>query len=247
MAILTEGKIKKLLRTTKLKETKFLVLEPGTVITPSAKEYLKDIIIEYMEIPESSETNNKEATLPMTQLKVNEPQNSKKIQEVLIYNNGNGQEMWKSHLTYKLRIKIDIILSHIITLQKKSHNLGKIELVEDLNTILMVVQTISMDTSDSDKLDMVEEIEKLLEDKKSKAASIYQEGFFVPTYKDEECVIDLFELHAYLQELEHFIAKEMKETLTFEDYINYISIATILKDYCWILMVQFKENSVELG
>ena len=245
MAILTENKIKRLLRTTKLKETKFLVLEAGTVITPSAKEYLKDITIEYMEILEASETKNQEETFPMIQLKVNEPPNAKNIQEILIYNNGNGQEMWKSHLTYQFRIKIDITISHILTLQKKSHHIGKMELVEDLNTILKVVKTISMDTLASDKLDLVQEIEKLLKDKNPYATSLYPEGTFIPTYKDEECVIDLFELHAYLQELEHFIAKEMKESLTFEDYINCISIATILKDYCWILMVQLKENSVE--
>lgn len=247
MAILTEGKIKRLLRTTKLKDTKFLVLEPGTVITPSAKEYLKDITIEYMEISEVSETNNQEATFPIPKLKLNELQNTKNIQEVLIYNNGNGQEMWKSHLTYKFRIKIDITISHILTLQKKCHHIGKMELVEILNTMLMVVKTISMETLASDKLDLVQEIEKLLEDKKPYATSIYPEGSFIPTYKDEECVIALFELHAYLQELEHFIAKEMKDNLTFEDYINCISIATILKDYCWILMVQLKENLVELG
>lgn len=245
MAILTESKIKKLLRTTKLKETKFLVLEPGTVITPSAKEYLKDITIEYMEIPEEPETKNEKATFPMTQLKVKEPKSAKNIQEILMYSNGSGQEMWKSHSTYQFKIKIDIIISHILTLQKKSHHIGKMELVEALNTILIVVKTISMEILASDKLDLVQEIEKLLEDKKPYVASLYPEGSFIPTYKDEECVIALFELHAYLQELEHFIAKEMKEILTFEDYINCISIVTILKDYCWILMVQSKENSVE--
>ncbi len=245
MAILTEKKIKKLLRTTKLKETKFLVLEPGTVITPSAKEYLKNITIEYMEIQKESETKKQEVTFPMTQLKVNEPKNIKNIQDILIYNNGNGQEIWKSHLIYQFKIKLDITISHILTLQKKSHHIGKIELVEALDTILMVVKTILMETLVLDKLDLVQEIEKLLEDKKRYVVSLYPQGSFIPTYKDEEYVIDLFELHAYLQELEHFIAKEMKDILIFEDYINYISIATILKDYCWILMVQSKENSVE--
>ncbi len=245
MTILTESKIKKLLRTTKLKETKFLVLEPGTVITPSAKEYLKDITIEYMGIPEASETKSQEATSPTTQLKVSEPKNAKNIQEILMYNNGNGQRMWKSHLTYQFKIKIDIIISHILTLQKKSHHIGKMELVEALNTILIIVKTISMETLAPEMIDQVKEIERLSEDKKLYIASLYPEGFFIPTYKDEECVLALFELHAHLQELEHFIAKEMKEILVFEDYINSISIATILKDYCWILMVQSKEKSVE--
>lgn len=245
MAILTESKIKKILRTTKLKETKFLVLEPGTVITPSAKEYLKDITIEYIETPESSETKNKETTFPITQLKVNEPKSARNIQEVLLYNNGNGQEMWKSHLTYQFKIKTNITICHILSLQKKSHHIGRMELVEALNTILMVVKTISTETLASDKLELVQEIEKLVEDKNPYVSSLYPEGIFIPTYKDEECVIALFELHAYLQELEHFIAKEMKESLKFEEYINCISIATSLKDYCWILMVQSKENSVE--
>lgn len=243
MAILTESKIKKLLRTTKLKETKLLVLEPGTVITPSAKEYLKDITIEYMEIPESSDTKEKEETFPMTQLEVSEPKNVENIQETLMYDNRKKQKMWKSHLTYQ--VKIDIIISHILTLQKKSHHIGKMELVGALNTILIVVKTIATEILASDKLDLVQEIEKWLEDKKSYVASLYPEGSFIPTYKDEEYVIDLFELHAYLQELEYFIAKEMKEILTSEDYINCISIVTILKDYCWILMVQSKENSLE--
>jgi len=242
MAILTEIKIKRLLRTTKLKETKFLVLEPGTVITPSAKEYLKDITIEYMEIAEASKSKNQEETFPITKLKVNAPQNAKNIQEVLINNNGNEQEIWKSHLTYQLRIKIDIITSYILTLQKKSHHIGKMELVEALNTILMVVKALSMETLPSDKSDLVKEIEKLLEDKNPYVDSVYSGGSFIPTYKDEERVIALFELHAYLQELEHFIAKEMKGSLTFDYYTNCIFIATILKDYCWILMVQLKEN-----
>ncbi len=237
MAILTESKIKRLLRTTNLKETKLLVLEPGAVITPSAKEYLKDITIEYMKIPEASETKTQEATSP--------PQNAKSIQDVLLNKNGNEQVTWKSHLTYQFRIKINITISHIVTLQKKSHCIGNTELVEALNTILMVVKTITMEAFASYRLDLVQEIEKLLEDIKPYVDRLYPEGSFIPTYKDEECVIALFELHAYLQELEHFIAKEMKEGLKLEDYIKCISIATTLKDYCWVLMVQMKENSVK--
>ncbi|WP_312426988.1 hypothetical protein [Lacrimispora sp.] len=239
MAILTENKIKRLLRTTNLKETKVLVLEPGTIITPSAKEYLKDITIEYRKIPE--------ATFPMPQLKVNESPNANNIQDAFIYINGNGKVMWKSHLTYQFGIKINITISHIVALQKKSHCIGNTELAEALDTILMVVKTITMETLASYRLDLVQEIEKLLENKKQYVYSIYPEGSFVPTYKDEECVIALFELHAYLQELEHFIAKEMKEGLKFEDYIKCISIATTLKDYCWVLMVQMIENSVKQG
>lgn len=231
MAILTESKIKKLLRTTKLKETKFLILEPGTVITPSAKEYLRDITIEYMEIPEESEIENQEAAFPMSQLEVSEAENIKE------------QKAWKSHLAYQG--KFDIIISHILTLQKKSHHIGKMELVGALNTILVIVQTMTMETLASDKLDLIQEIENWLEDKKSYVASLYPEGSFIPTYKDEEWVIDLFKLHGYLQELEHFISKEMKGFLKSEDYINCISIVTILKDYCWVLMVQSKENSVK--
>ena len=235
MAILTESKIKRLLRTTKLRETKFLVLEPGTVITPSAKEYLKDITIEYMVIPE--------ATFPMTQVKVKEPQDAKNVQKVLINDNENEQEIWNRHLTNQFRAKIDIIISYILILQKKSHNIGKMELVESLNTILMVVKTISMETLFSDKSDIAKEIKNLLKDN-NPYFSRYPEGSFIPTYKDEECVIDLFELHAYLQEIEHFITKEMKEHLTFENYTNQISIVTILKGYCWILMVDLIENVV---
>ena len=213
MAILTESKIKRLLRTTNLKETKLLVLEPGTVITPSAKEYLKGITIEYMKKPE--------ATSPMAQ--------------------------WKSQLTYQFRIKINIAISHIVTLQKKSHDMGNTELVVALNTILMIVKTITMETLASYRLELVQEIEELLKDKKPYVDSIYPEDSYVPTYKDEECVIALFEIHAYLQDLEHFIAKEMKEGLKYEDYIKGISMAATLKDYCWVLMVQMMENSVKQG
>lgn len=213
MAILTESKIKRLLRTTNLKETKLLVLEPGTVITPSAKEYLKGITIEYMKIPE--------VTSPMAQ--------------------------WKSQLTYQFRIKINIAISHIVTLQKKSHDMGNTELVVALNTILMVVKTLTMETLASYRLELIQDIEKLLKDKKPYVDSVYPEDSYVPTYKDEECVIALFELHAYLQDLEHFIAKEMKEGLKYEDYIKCISMAATLKDYCWFLMVQMIESSVKQG
>jgi len=186
------------------------------VITPSAKEFLKDITIEYADIAETSGVKNQEKTSPK-----------------------------KSHLFYQFKIKIDITISRILILQKKGHNIGKMELVEALNTILMIVKAISIGTLLSYRLELIQKIEKFLEEKRSYSASLYPEGIFIPTYKDEDCVIALFELHAYLQELEHFIAKEMKEILKFEDYINYISIATSLKDYCWILMVQSKESSVE--
>ncbi|GEM_PF-726440 len=245
MAILTESKIKKLLRTTKLKETKLLILEPGTVITPSAREYLKDITIEYADIAETSEAKNQEITSPKTKFKINESKNTRNIHEASICNNGSGQEIWKSHLSYQFKIKIDITISRIVTLQKKSHNIGKVELAEALNTILMIVKAISIETLLSYRLELVQKIEKFLEEKKSYSASLYPEGIFIPTYKDEECVIALFELHAYFQDLEHFIAKEMKEILKFEDYINYISIATSVKNYCWVLMVKSKESSVE--
>ncbi|ADL04100.1 hypothetical protein [Lacrimispora saccharolytica] len=213
MAILTESNIKRLLRTTNLKETKYLVLDPGTVITPSAKEYLKDITIEYRKIPEASETKTQDAAFPMTH-----------------------------RLTYEFEMKINIAISHIVTLQKKSHCIGNTELTEALNTILMIVKTVPMDPFASYRADLVQELEKLLEDKKPYIDSYYPEGSFIPTYKDEECVIALFELHAYLQELEHFIAKKMKDGLKFEDYLKCISIATALKEYCWVLMVQMKEN-----
>lgn len=250
MAILTEGSIKRLLRTTELKETKHLVLEPGTVITPSAKEYLKNISIEYAEIPGIEETKKEEAALPITpmlRLKENEPKVSKNIEEVLLFKSGNGQKMWKSHFAYQFKIKIDIATSHILSLQKRSYSIGKTELTEALNTILMLIKTMSRETLTSDKLNLVQEIDNLLEEKKPYFAGLYPEGSFIPTYKDEECAVALFEIYAYLEEIEHLIAKEMKEVLAFEDYINRISIAGILKDYCWILMVQSKENSKELG
>lgn len=218
MAILTESNIKRLLRTTNLKETKYLVLDPGTVITPSAKEYLKDITIEYRKIPEASETKTQDAAFPMTH-----------------------------RLTYEFEMKINIAISHIVTLQKKSHDIGNTELVVALNTILMVVKTMTMETLASYRLELVQEIEKLLKDKKPYVDSIYPEESYVPTYKDEEYVIALFELHAYLQDLEHFIAKEMKEGLKYEDYIKGISMASTLKDYCWVLMVQMIESSVKQG
>lgn len=245
MAILTESKIKKLLRTTELKETKYLVLEPGTVITPSAKEYLKDITIEYVEMTEESRAMNQEITLPTGELKIDERLDSKGIQELLIYKDANGQEIWKSQLIYQFKIKIDLIISRILTLQKKSQHVDDIELIESLNRILMIIKTIPIDALALDKMEMVEEIVKIVEDKRPYAMSLYPESIFIPDYKEEECVIALFELHAYLQELEHFIAKEMKDSLRFENYINYISIMTVLREYSWILMIQSKENSIE--
>lgn len=238
MAVLTESKIKKLLRRTELKETKSLVLEPGTVITPSAKEYLKDITIRYMKVAEACEIENQETRLPRKESKIDKIRNEKGIQEVLIYKDGNGKEMWKNQSTYQFKTKIDIIISRILILQKKSQHMGNMELVEGLNNILMVFKSISIEK----KLELVEEIESLLKEKNPYSVSSYLQDSFIPTYKDEEYIIALFELHAHFKELEYFIANGMKESLSFENYINYMSIATILKEYCWILMVKFKEN-----
>lgn len=241
MAILTESKIKRLLRTTKLKETKSLVLESGTIITPSAKEYLKDITIEYVKTPELSKTKDKETSLPIPESKTNGTNNIRSIRDVLIYKNSNGEEIWRGQSNYQFKIKIDLIISRILTLQKKGQYIGNMELIEALDTILMVLKAETI----QNKLELVQEIEKLLESKNSYILNSYLENSFIPTYKDEECTIALFELHAYLQELEHFIAKEMNEILTFENYINYISIATALKEYCWLLIVQVKEESLK--
>lgn len=238
MPILTESKIKKLLRRTELKETKSLVLEPGTVITPSAKEYLKDITIRYMKVTEKSETENQETRLPTKELKIDKTRNEKSIHEALIYKDDDGKEIWKSQSIYQFKTKIHIIISRILILQKKGQHMGNMELVEALNNILMVFKSISIEN----KLELVEEIENLLKEKNPYSVSSYLQDSFIPTYKDEEYIIGLFELHAYFKELEYFIANGMKESLTFEDYINYMSIATILKEYCWILMVKFKEN-----
>ena len=49
MAVLTESKIRKLIKTPEVQASKRLVLEPGTIITPSAKSYLTNIKVEYRE------------------------------------------------------------------------------------------------------------------------------------------------------------------------------------------------------
>ena len=123
------------------------------------------------------------------------------------------------------------------------------ELVGALNTILVIVQTMTMETLASDKLDLVQEIENWLEDKKVICCQFISERLplFQPI-KMKKWVIDLFKLHGYLQELEHFISKVMKDFLKSEDYINCISIVTILKDYCWVLMgtVKRKFSGIEV-
>lgn len=60
MAVLTESKIRKLMKTADFKENKRLVLEPGTIITPSAKSYLTNVKIEYQKVGVAPETDSVE-------------------------------------------------------------------------------------------------------------------------------------------------------------------------------------------
>ena len=64
MAVLTERHVRQLLKSTDYQQTKQLILEPGTIITPSAKSYLTNVVVVYQDERVDSVSQDVESIQP---------------------------------------------------------------------------------------------------------------------------------------------------------------------------------------
>lgn len=214
MAILTESKIRKLLKTTNLTSTKELVLEPGTIITPSAKSYLTDITIRFQdEIVEEEPA----VELPIQVKPTTEPK--------------------ENRISKAWRVEVDQVIVSIIQKQKVFHQQNKAVQVAELAVVLNIL-------TDLRKMNTAEnyEIAKTFEQTLREVQDKYPKATFIPSYDANEGSLHFYECYVQLRALELAAHKQLGDYLLEEELTQLASHCRLLIDYAWLLMAQQLET-----
>lgn len=221
MAILTESKIKKLLKTTDLKETKYLVLEPGTIITPSARGYLNGISIHYEEaVPVTHQTEEPDLpiqVLPKTEYKEN-------------------------RISKKWRLEVDKLLNVTVQKQYEAYRQQKNEQVAELAVIVTILK-------DLRNLD-VESAYTIAESFGSTVTEVqeqYPQMTFIPTYTAGEWALYFYDCVVQLRVLEVQADIQLRDYLLDTEFQKLNDHLRLLIDYAWLLMVKQHETKSKGG
>lgn len=224
MAILTESKIRKLLKTTDLKQTKQLVLEPGTIITPSARGYLNDMTIIYGdEEPQDSKSEAPaESALPI-QVK---PKLDRK----------------ENRIAKNWRLEVDKQLSFILQKQVQGFQQNRMELVAELAVIVTILKDLrEMDGDGS--YTIAESFGSTVQEVQEK----YSQLTYIPAYTAGEWVIQFYDCFIQMRTLENQAEQQLQTYLLDEEYQKITSHIRLLIDYTWLLMVKQIETKNKGG
>lgn len=219
MAILTENNIRKLLRTTNLKETKVLVLEPGTIITPSAKSYLTDVKVIY-----------EEQSDPVPVEKAEEPV---VCQAPII----RDESLLHPQFSLNWKIKVEQVIGEVLYAQQISLQQQNRGLITELDSVLNVLQ-------DFRQLRFYENdsVHYQMDPGKYPQADFYSSDTFLPNYTDGEVALMVYRLYTQIRNLQ-VEASNFQTCLPFEEYYRLIKACRFLADYVWMLMIQEIEES----
>lgn len=235
MAILTESTIRKLLRTTDLKKTKVLNLEPGTIITPSAKSYLNDITIVYQDLLEEVTEEALGDFVVDTEL-------SKKDSSKT--HNRKGQEVVYPHFTLSWCVKLEKLLSTVLLGQQLSQTEGKVSLTEELDILLTILHDFRGLVFCENYWEKSHINEEKFEEQFEKVNEQFPLGTFLPKYTDGEVVLMLYSLYADVRELELHASSCFQMYLLFDEYCSLIERCRFMAEYVWFLMInQIEGNS----
>lgn len=239
MAILTESKIRKLLKTTDLKETKILRLEPGTIITPSAKGYLNDITVVYDDLPI-------EKTSSVSIEKEEPPKETLRANPFRIVNR-LGQEVFATHYSLHWNVQVEKLISTILEGQHLGYTLQQTELIADMDNLLQILQDFRKFSFSEDywerfhlrEADFLQEVEQ-----RNQHFSPYS---FLPKYSDGEVVLMLYRLYTQVQELGLYGSTQLHMYLPYEAYGCLLERCHFLQEYVWVLMIRQVEGANKGG
>lgn len=233
MAILTESKIRKLLRTTDLKESKVLILEPGTLITPSAKSYLNDVTIVYRNHSEVEEV-----------AKVMQPTSQPTIARInpLQITNQQGHEVAYNHVTFSWNVKIECLIGDVLVSQQLSHEKNKNTLPNDLAILLPILQAFRQLNFSEDNWSRYQNEKKTISPTSSMNKESFRPDNFIPAFTDGEVALFLYRLYTHVRMLEVDASSYLQSYLLFEEYCQLINGCRWMADYIWLLMIQELEE-----
>ncbi|UJF15311.1 hypothetical protein LZ578_10085 [Jeotgalibaca sp. MA1X17-3] len=232
MAILTESTIRKLLRTTDLKQTKVLHLEPGTIITPSAKSYLNDITVIYRNLLEEVEGSAHETIDQIDTTK-----------DSLKSYNRQGQEVAHNHFTLSWNIKLEKLLSTVLFGQQLSHTKKEIQLTAELDTIVTVLEDFRRLIFYENYWEKCHIDEEKFGKQFDKIKEQFSPGTFIPKYTDGEVVLMLYGLYTDVRELELYASSCFQNYLLFDDYCGLVERCRFMAEYIWSLMINRIEGN----
>lgn len=233
MAILTESTIRKLLRTTDLKQTKILYLEPGTIITPSAKSYLNEIKIVYRNLLKEGEEPARNS--------VGEIESAKK--DPLKSFNRQGQEVTYNHFTLSWSIKVEKMMSTVLLGQQLSHSKKEIQLTAELDTIVTVLQDFRRLMFRENYWEKCHIDEDKFEEQLEKVKDQFSPGSFIPKYTEGEVILMLYGLYTDIRELELQASSCFHNYLLFDEYCGLVERCRFMTEYVWSLMINRIEGN----
>lgn len=216
MAVLTESKIRKLIKTPEVQASKRLVLEPGTIITPSAKSYLTNIKVEYRE----RETVFEEDTREDVPVKV-----------AVSVRNNRATQQWHHVL--------DKLTSKLLFDQKYAASLKENDVLARLGFLIETLQ-------DYKKMDFLgnhyfEEDSLSLE--VQNWSETYSQESFIPTYLDEELVLRLHARYLDARELEIQGINSLRDYLLVEEFHALSRSCRAMANDIWLMMIRKIETN----
>lgn len=233
MAILTENKIRKLLRTTDLKATKILCLEPGTIITPAAKGYLNGVTVTYCEqVEKPTESEIALGTHPSEVVTA--------VSNPIPVSTRN--EPAGNQITWSWNIQVELLISEVLAGQQLSFKLKQDQLTQDLKPVLDVLR-------DFRKLDFCNDYWSHYQVEKEKYSqeiakreTAYSPEDYIPSYSDEEAVM-IYQLYTKVRHLQITAYSCMQAYLLFDDFYCLLEGCRWMAEYLWILMIRKIEDN----
>ena len=236
VTVLTESKIKKLLRTTDFKINKQLLLEEGTIITPSAKEYLNGISVTYREVPINQQLKSLNISDTADNLSQPLPSNLDNVGEFDI---NYYQVVWENH--------IYSIISEIVYIQKTCNDENNVEVIKRLNDLI----TILLEFKDFHFKKANNLLLKVSEDKTTKEISISGStssmDTIIPSYTDSKASVLLFRLYTQLNALHIYTADNFRRYFSMEDYKFMSGICFRLAEAALLISRQEVSNNDKRG
>lgn len=230
MAILTESKIRKLLKTTDLKETKTLRLEPGTIITPSAKGYLNDITVIY-----GSQVEEPPTPASVEPVNNHTEQPSKNHFRQI---NRLGHEVVHNHFSFQWNIKVEKVISTILEGQHVSYAHQQTGLIADLDNLLQMLQDFRKLVFRGNYWERFHIEEEAFEQEVEQRNQLFSQHSFIPKYSDGELVLMLYRLYIEVRELELHASSCLQPYLLYDEYCSLMEQFLFMKEYVWVLMIR---------
>ncbi len=219
MAVLTESKVRKLLKTSDFKASKCLVLEPGTIITPSARSYLTNIKIEYRKEAEAIPEVNVAEEIQV--------QTSKPVK------NNRATQQW--HLV------LNQLTSKLLFDQNYLSSINENDIVAKLDFLIQTLQAYK----EMDFLRNTYFEEDSLSLEVQNWNETYSQESFTPHYTNEEIVLRLYARYVDVRELEIQGTACLHDYLFIEEYHALIRSCRAMANDIWLTMVHKIEDNKE--